>query len=43
MYDFLFPKLRRNVNKLKEIMRLYYQKKEGRDVDMSLVLQLGGK
>ena len=37
----VYKQLRRNVNKLKDIMRLYYQRKEGRDLDLSLLLGTG--
>ena len=49
MYDISYiciyvqSQLRRNVNKLKDIMKLYYQRKEGHDLDLSLLLGRGGK
>ncbi|XP_046848982.1 centrosomal protein of 85 kDa-like isoform X2 [Xenia sp. Carnegie-2017] len=38
----IYKQLRRNVNKLKDIMRLYQQRKEGRDLELSLLLGTAG-
>lgn len=38
----IYKKLRRSLNKVKDIMCIYCQRKEGKDLDMSLLLGAGG-
>ncbi|XP_028410413.1 centrosomal protein of 85 kDa-like [Dendronephthya gigantea] len=38
----IYKQLRRNVNKLKDLVKLYYQKKEGHDLELSLLLGTAG-